>query len=136
MTWLQDIAWQLHKSPLSIGTATTTSANRTIYIQSRPPTTGSCIVLYPYSGLGPGWSNDRKRITNPRLNVLVVSTANDGGFQKAQDIITCLDHITNSTLGYSSSAAYKSVVALQEPMWMGNDENGNGNFTVNFQVVY
>jgi hypothetical protein len=64
-----------------------------------------------------------------------VSTANDGGFQKSLDVITCLDKIINTNLS-PSSAFYRSIEALQEPEWLGKDELGYGNFVINFQVIY
>ena len=135
MTWLQDIAWTLSQSTLNIGYATTTASSRSIFIQARPSTVGSFIVLYPYAGRVPEWTHDRKRTARPRLNLLVVSTANDGGYQKSLDVITCLDKIENTSLA-PSSVFYRSIDALQEPEWMGKDENGAGNFVINFQVVY
>lgn len=137
MTWIQDIAWGLNQSTLSIGYATTSTAARSIFIQNRPSTSDTCIVLYPYAGLPPDWSQDRKRTQNPRLNVLVVSTATDGGWQKSQDIITCLDRVVNSpTSSSTSGTTFKEIQALQEPEWLGKDEHGNGNFVINFQVSY
>lgn len=135
MTWLDDIAWSLNQSTLSIGYATTSTASRTIYTQNRPSTTGSYVVLYPYAGMPPGWTQDRTRTANPRLNVLVISTAADGGWQKSKDIISCLDRIVNTKLP-PSSAFYRSIESLDEPGWLGKDENGAGNFVINFQVTY
>jgi hypothetical protein len=135
MTWLQDIAWTMNQSTLGIGFSSTSTSARTIYLQGRPSTTGSFIVLYPYAGRVPEWTHDRKRAARPRLNVLIVSTASDGGYQKSLDVISCLDKIENTKLA-PSSANYRSIDALQEPEWLGKDENGNGNFVINFQVIY
>jgi hypothetical protein len=135
MSWVQDIAWTLNQSPLSIGFSSTSTAARTIFIQNRPSTGGSCIVLYPYAGRVPEWTNDRKRAARPRLNVLIVSTASDGGLSKSLDVIACLDKIMNTKLAPSSNF-YRSIDALQEPEWLGKDQNGYGNFVINFQVIY
>ena len=135
MTWLQDIAWQLNQSTLAIGFSNTSTAARNIYVQNRPSTGGSCIVLYPYAGRVPEWTNDRKRTARPRLNVLIISTANDGGFSKSLDVITCLDKVVNTKLA-PSYVSYRAIEALQEPEWLGKDENGYGNFVINFQVIY
>jgi hypothetical protein len=137
MLWLQDISWKLNQSTLGIGYATTSTSGRTIHLLNRPSTTGSFIVLYPYAGMMPSRTMNQHRTANPRLNVLVVSTATDGGLQKAYDIISCLDRITNTTLSTSSNALfYQNIEALQEPEWLGKDENGAGNFVINFQVSY
>jgi len=136
VTFLNDIAVRLAASTLSIGYATTTAGSlRTIYIQNRPSTGGSFIVLYPYAGMGPEWSHGGDRAAYPRLNVLVISTAADGGHQKALDVVSCLDNVTNARLS-PTSQFYRRIVALGEPEWLGKDENANGNFVINFQVSY
>ena len=135
-TFLDDIAWKLNASTLSIGYATTSTANRTIFTLNRPSTYGSWIVLSPYGGLGPEWTHsDQKRAAFPRCNVLVISTAADGGHQKALDIISALDNTYNAA-GHYTSQFYRRIVAEQEPTWLGKDSNGCGNFTINFQVSY
>lgn len=135
-TWLNDIAMRLNASTLSIGYATTTSADRTIFIENRPSTKGSWIVLYPYQGMGPEWSHGGDRAAFPRLNVLVISTAADGGHQKGLDIISALDNAYNFWGSYTTTRFYRRIVALGEPEYLGKDENGCGNFVINFQVSY
>ena len=135
VTFLDDIAARLTASTLSIGYATTTVSARTIFIQNRPSTKGTFIVLYPYAGMGPEWTHGGNRTAFPRLNVLVSSTAADGGHQKAMDIISCLDNVTNSKLS-PTSQFYRRITALGEPEWLGKDENANGTFVINFQVTY
>lgn len=135
-TFLNDMAMKLNASTLAIGYATTTVAARTIFLQNRPSTYGSCIVLYPYAGQGPEWTHGDARAAMPRLNVLVVSTAADGGHQKALDIVTCLDNSYNEWGTYTTTRFYRSIRALAEPEWLGKDETGSGNFVINFQIVY
>jgi len=134
-TFLDDLAWKLNGSTLSIGYATSSTADRTIFIQNRPSTGGSFIVLYPYAGMGPEWGHGGSRAAFPRANVLVVSTAADGGHQKALDVVSCLDNIYNAKLS-PTSQFYRRIAVLGEPEWLGKDANANGNFTINFQVSY
>ena len=138
-TFLNDIAVRLEASTLSIGYATTTAGYaRTIFLQNLPSTTGSWIVLYPYGGMGPEWTHGSTSATRAafhRVNVLVVSTAADGGHQKSLDIITALDNTVNAKLSPTSNF-YRRIVAEQEPTWLGKDAGGRGQFSINFQVSY
>jgi len=135
-TFLNDLAVRLEASTKLIGYATTTAGYaRTIFLQNLPSTVGSWIVLYPYGGMGPEWSHGGDRAAFPRCNVLVVSTAADGGHQKALDIVSALDNTVNTKLS-PTSYFYRSIRAEQEPTYLGKDTGGRGQFSINFQVVY
>jgi hypothetical protein len=137
-TFLNDLAVRLEASTLSIGYATTTAGYaRSIFLQNLPSTAGSWIVLYPYGGMPPEWTHSTAatRAAMPRCNVLVVSTAADGGHQKSLDIVTALDNTINARLS-PTSYFYRSIRVEQEPTWLGKDAGGRGQFSINFQVVY
>ena len=138
-TWIDDIAQHLEDSTTSIGIFSPTSTEtRTIYCNNLPGSTASLIVLYPYAGIAPEWMMDQQNIRKPRLNVLVRSTAADGGHQKSIDIRTRLDHVTNSHLTTSTaySRHFVRIEALNEPEYLGRDEHGRGQFVTNYQVQY
>jgi len=136
VTFLNDLAVKLEASTLSIGYATTTAGYaRSIFLQNLPSTAGSWIVLYPYGGMGPEWTHNGDRAAFPRCNILVTSTAADGGHQKALDIVSALDNIHNSKLSPSSNF-YRSIRVEQEPTYLGKDAGGRDQFSINFQVVY
>ena len=81
---------------------------------------------------------DRDNIRKPRLNVMVRSTAADGGHQKSIDIRTRLDHVTALNLPSSTTAVrhYVRIEALNEPEYLGRDEHGRGQFVSNYQIEY
>lgn len=135
-TFLDDIAWKLNASTLSIGYASSSTADRTIFMQNRPSTKTSMIILYPYQGMAPEWSHDDKRAASPRVNILVLSTAADGGHSKALDIVSALDNVYNAWGSYTTTRFYRSIRALGEPEWLGKDDGGLGQFVINFQIVY
>lgn len=138
MTWLDDLGQYLEDSTASIGIFSPTSTQtRNIFIQNSPSTGDSYIVLYPYAGLKSGWTMNGDAFQNPRLNVLVTSTAADGGHQKSIDIRTRLDHAHDLRLPTSTySRVYLLIESLGEPEYLGKDPNGRGQFVQNFQIQY
>jgi len=136
-TWLDDIGQYLEDSTTSIGTFSPTSTQtRDIFIGATPSTTGSFVVLYPYAGMVPDLLLNLSAFHRPRLNVLVVSTAADGGHQKSIDIRT---RLTVANIGLPASTAvrnYLSIIPLGEPETLGKDQNGRGQFVTNFQIEY
>lgn len=137
-TWLEDIAQYLEDSTTSIGIySPTTTETRTIYLNNMPSTADSFIVLYPYAGMAPDWSHDNDSFRRPRLNVLVVSTAADGGHQKSIDIRKRLDHVHETALPSSTAARhYLLIEGLGEPEYLGKDATGRGQFVTNYQIKY
>lgn len=138
-TWIDDLAQYLEDSTTSIGIFTPTSTEtRSIFCNNKPGSTASMAVLYPYAGIAPEWRMDRIHIQNPRLNVTVLSTAADNGHQKCMDVKTRLDHATDLDLPSSTTALrhFYIIEALNEPEYLGRDENNRGMFSINFQVQY
>ena len=137
-TWLDELAQYLEDSTTSIGVFSPSSTQtRDIYIQNAPSVLTSYIVLYPYAGMKSSWTMNRDVIQNPRMNVLVVSTASDGGHQKSIDIRTRLDHVNHTGLPSSTIArTYLLIESLGEPEYLGKDANGRGQFVQNFQIQY
>lgn len=137
-TWLDDLAQYLEDSTDSIGVFSPTSTQtRSIYTLNAPSTDTSHVILYPYAGMSPDWTLYSSGYYCPRLNVLVVSTAADGGLQKSIDIRTRLNHVANVGLPTSTVARlYRHIYPLGDPEWLGKDESGRGQFVINFQVEY
>jgi hypothetical protein len=137
-TWLDELAQYLEDSTASIGVFTPSSTQtRDIFIQNAPSTLGSYVVLYPYAGMKSDWTMNRDTVQKPRLNILVTSTAADGGHQKSIDIRTRLDHVSHTGLPTSTIARYYLLIeSLGEPEYLGKDSNGRGQFVQNFQIQY
>jgi hypothetical protein len=127
-TWIDDIAGYIASSTASIGT---------VYIQNMPSTAGSFTIIYPYAGMPSDFTMNSDGFHRPRLNVLVTSTATDGGHQKSIDIKTRLDHAYDLRLPSSSAQRhYLLIQCLGEPEYLGKDVNGRGQFVTNYQVEY
>lgn len=137
-TWIDDLAQYLDDSTTGMGVFTPSSTEtRSIFCYNLPASTASVIILYPYAGTSPDHTLDRESFRHPRLNVVVYSTAGDGGHQKSIDIRKRLDHAGDMGLPTSSAARrYTLIKALGEPEYLGKDEVGRGYTVTNYQIEY
>jgi hypothetical protein len=136
MTLLVEIlAYLVSNSICSSGTA---SANGwSGYIGKMPSAPDRCIGLFEYGGMAPDMTHDKAYDVNPSLQVRIRaenlgSTGYATGIAKADAVLALLHGVSNTTL---SSKPYKLILATGSPMYLGTDDKGRPEWTVNFRIT-
>jgi hypothetical protein len=129
---LDDIGYAVAEASTSLTLATNLFLSK---LPSNAP--DSAVAVYETGGAGPTWTlaSTAPAWENPRVQVLVRSTAYEAGRSLAETLWRALDNATG-TLGSSSApgAHYILIRALQSPAPLGEDANLRWLFSSNYQV--
>ena len=133
MTLLAEISAYLVTN--SIGTSGTASANGwSIYLGKMTAAPDRQIGLFEYGGLPSELTHDKAMDEYPSLQIRVRAEQNgySTGIAKAVAIRALLHGLSNTTL---TSTKYKLIRAMNSPAYIGTDDKGRPEWTINFQIV-
>ena len=119
----------------SIGTAgTAASQGWSIYQGKITASPDQQIGLFEYGGMPPEMNHDKATDVNPSLQVRVRATQGGytTGIAKAEAILARLHQRSNTTI---NSVSYKLIRAMSSPIFIGVDDKGRPEWTINFQIV-
>lgn len=108
------------------------------YMPDASPAPDTLVTLYETGGLPPTHTfttgGGTLYFENPRLQVLVRSSAYTTARNLADKAYVLLDSIAHTVLPTTGGTMYLSVSAVQSPFSIGRDENGRYLVSCNFDV--
>ena len=135
MSLLADISAYLVAQ--SIGTANdAVKEGWGISIGKMPNHKDRMIGLFEYGGYPPELTHDKSMDVMPALQVRVRGEPGSAGYTagiaKADAILALLHGLSNTTL---TSTSYKLIRANNSPAFIGSDDRGRPEWTINFSII-
>lgn len=127
MSFLEDIALQLHDA--GVGVYQGTSSTRTVYIAEMPDTPDALICLYARPGRRKELYCD---LQYPDLHVEVRAATYSAAQTKAEAVDAALHGLHDTAL---SGHQYLTIQALGVPAFLEKDARGRTIFYQNFEIV-
>jgi len=114
----------------SLGIAT---VGTDLFLGTMPDTPDTCTALHEYAGPAPNYTHGDLLPfeEHPRLQVMTRSATYTTARNKAEAIYRALGGVSNLLL---SGCTYYRIMPLQQPGFIGKDQNARTQFTVNFQI--
>ena len=138
MTLLAEIlAYFVTNSICVSGIANPGSGSWSGLIGKIPASPDRVVSLFEYGGMPPDITHDKAYDVRPSLQVRIRaeslgSTGYATGIAKADAVLALLHGVSNTTL---SSKPYKLILASGSPIYLGTDDKGRPEWSVNFQIV-
>jgi len=101
----------------------------TIFRGYLPPQPVECLGVFAIGGTTAELVGN---IDHPSIQILVRALTYDTAEEKAYDIFNTLHALTETTI---NGSRYLLVEALQDPISLGQDENGYYLFSINFRIM-
>jgi hypothetical protein len=98
-----------------------------IFVSALPPTPDACFAVYDTEGTEP---DSYLPVRNPTFQILVRNTSYALGKAKIDAIREALHKLANFT---SDSVYFYAVLATSDGGYIGKDENGRHEFSINFR---
>lgn len=133
MTLLAEVlAYLVSGSVCSSGTAAANGWSG--YIGKQPAAPDRVVTLFEYGGFPPELTHDKSMDVMPSFQVRVRCEAGGyaTGIAKADAVLARLHGVSNSTL---TTTSYKLIRGMSSPAYLGTDDKGRPEWTVNFQTI-
>ena len=134
MTLCSEISAYFVSNSIGIAGTGATGSWNIYYDRGDLPTNPDQVILITETGgMAPELLHDGNYDINPSMQVRVRAKPKDyaTGIGKAEAILTLLHGKANVTIG---STSYKLIRAQSSPLYLGNDERGRHEWTVNFLI--
>jgi hypothetical protein len=104
------------------------------YIGKMPHAPDQAIALFEYGGTAPDITHDLAYDVYPSVQVRVRAAVNGyaTGITKADAILARWHGVSNTTY---TSTFYKLILASSSPVYIGTDDGGRPEWTINFRII-